>query len=71
MFTGRKPYISDDLTHLFMAKLDHDPRPPSVFNPEIPTELEKIITKAMQKNPKNRYSNIAEMISDINLFLAT
>jgi tetratricopeptide (TPR) repeat protein len=71
MFTGRKPYISDDLTHLFMAKLDHDPRPPSVFNPKIPTELEKIITKAMQKNPKNRYSNIAEMISDINLFLAT
>jgi hypothetical protein len=71
MFTGRKPYISEDLTHLFMAKLDHDPRPPSVFNPEIPTELEKIITKAMQKNPKNRYSNIAEMISDINLFLAT
>jgi len=71
MFTGRKPYISEDLTHLFMAKLDHDPRPPSVLNPEIPAELEKIITKAMQKNPKNRYFNIAEMISDINLFLAT
>lgn len=71
MFTGRKPYLSDDLTHLFMAKLDHDPRPPSALNKSIPDDLEKIILKAMQKNPKNRYITMAEMISDINLFLAT
>ena len=71
MFTGRKPYISEDLTHLFMAKLDHDPRPATSLNPQISAELDKIITKAMQKNPRNRYSNISEMISDINLFLAT
>jgi|GEM_PF-4805098 len=71
MFTGRKPYISKDITELFMAKLDRTPRPPSQINRDIPEELDRIIVKTIQRNPNSRYQNMNEIISDINLFLAT
>ncbi len=70
MFTRRRPYVEKDLTELFMAKLDHDPRPPGEINPDLPPDLEKIITRCMSKNPSFRYNNMKEIISDINLFLA-
>ncbi|MBN2136015.1 MAG: protein kinase [Acidobacteria bacterium] len=71
MFTGRKPYVVNDLTELFMVKLDRTPRLPTEFNPSIPVELEQIIMKSLMRNPDERYKDMSELISDINLFVAT
>ena len=34
--------------------------PPSWFNPEIPTEVDEVILKALKKNPNDRYASASE-----------
>ncbi len=46
-----------------------DPKPPRRFNKAIPTELETIILKAMEKNPADRYGTAKELAEDLQHFL--
>jgi serine/threonine protein kinase len=46
-----------------------DPRPPRRFNKAIPTELETIVLKAMEKNPADRYSTAKKLAEDLQHFL--
>src|SRR5207248_743062 len=40
--------------------------PPSRFNPECPPELDRIVLKALAKNPDERYRAARELYRDIN-----
>lgn len=42
---------------------------PRQFNPNLPDEIERIILKAMEIDPLNRYQNASEMRNDIEKFL--
>ena len=37
---------------------------------KIPTGLDAVVSKAMRQNPQDRYSNVSEIISDIQLYLS-
>ena len=43
--------------------------PPSSMNPNVPDELENIILKALQFEPKNRYQSAIEIKKDLEKFL--
>ncbi len=61
LVTGRKPYTADTpLAVLIKHMADPLPRPGEVF-PGISEELEKVILKALAKDPANRYQSMAEM----------
>jgi WD40 repeat protein/serine/threonine protein kinase len=47
-----------------------EPRPPRRWNKAIPTELETIVLKAMEKNPAERYATAADLAEDLRCFLA-
>jgi serine/threonine-protein kinase len=51
--------------HLARSK----PRPPSEVKPGLPTELEKIIQKAMARLPRDRHHSAQELASDLDHFL--
>ncbi len=46
-----------------------DPRPPRRLNKSIPTELETIVLKAMEKNPADRYATAQALADDLRRFL--
>jgi serine/threonine protein kinase/Tfp pilus assembly protein PilF len=67
MSTGKKPFTGSNSLMTLDAVLHQKPVPPRDLNPKIPTELEGIIGKAMEKDRQHRYQSAAEMKSDLVL----
>lgn len=65
MLTGRQPFTGDTITDTFASILTRDPIPPSRYFAEIPTDLERIILKTLQKSLSSRYKNSDELASDL------
>lgn len=42
---------------------------PSSLNPAVPIELEAVVTRALQRDPEQRYQNAAEMLLDLDTYL--
>lgn len=61
MVTGRKPYTADTpLAVLFKHASEPLPRPKQ-FVPDLPDGVERILLKALAKNPADRYQSMAEI----------
>ena len=59
--TGQKPFTGETLYDLMHAHLETPPRPPRALRPELPIALERVILKALEKRPDERYATAAEM----------
>lgn len=58
--TGRLPFEGKTHYALMHAHVQENPPPPRKFRTEIPRELEKLILKAIAKDPDRRFQTIAE-----------
>ena len=67
VFTGRLPFIADSPMAIIFAHVKSAPPRPSELNSSIPSTLEKIILKALEKEPGNRYQNVSELIEALEL----
>jgi len=55
MLTGRVPFDGDTPVAIAMQHIHDAPIPPSQINPSIPSSLEKIILRCLEKVPEQRY----------------
>ena len=69
MLTKQKPFQAQDINKLLQQIATKNPKPISEICPNIPASLVKIVSKAMQKNPADRYPSAAAMSADISKFL--
>jgi serine/threonine-protein kinase len=68
MLTRRTPFERPGETHLFslMSRIARDPyQPVTQLDPEIPPAFDRVLARALAKNPNERYSRAGEMAKDL------
>ena len=69
MLTGKVPFDADTPVSVALKQVQEEPVDPMNYNPNIPISVNRIILKAMQKDPNFRYQNATEMLKDLSLAL--
>ena len=61
MLTGRVPFVGDTPVSVAMQHINATPPPITDFNPNVPSSVIAVVTKALEKSPKKRYQSAREM----------
>jgi eukaryotic-like serine/threonine-protein kinase len=65
MLTGRVPFVGPNPLAVMNERVLNEPKPPHELNPEISPELEEIIFRALERDPRHRYATANEMEWDL------
>jgi serine/threonine protein kinase len=71
MITGQMLYLEEDMKRLLDIVRRADIRRPSAVRKGVPPMLEKIVMRALAKQPADRYQSGADFASDLERFLHT
>jgi serine/threonine-protein kinase len=65
MLTGEVPFHGPNAFVIMNDRLLNNFMPPRELNPEISPELQEVIYRALERDPKNRYANAHEFAGDL------
>jgi len=65
MLTGQVPFTGPNPFAVMNDRLLNQPVPPSSLNPAITPEMQEILYRAMEREPKNRYASAREFAHDL------
>ncbi len=65
MVTGKVPFDADTPVSIALKHMQEEPVPPIEKNPNLPEALNKIILKALKKDPMLRYQTATELLQDL------
>ncbi|MGA2807988.1 MAG: serine/threonine-protein kinase [Terracidiphilus sp.] len=65
MLTGHVPFSGPNPLAVMNERVLNDPKPARRLNPEISPELQEILYRALERDPRHRYSTAAEMAWDL------
>lgn len=65
MLTGQAPFQGPNPFAIMNDRLLNNPIPPCELDPSISPQLQEVIYRAIERDPKNRYPNAREMAHDL------
>jgi len=65
MLTGRQPFTGATPMEVMNDRLLNYPTPPSVLDPAISPQLQEVIYRALERDPKNRYARARDFAHDL------
>lgn len=66
MLTGKVPFQGPNAFAIMNDRLLNNPIPPREIDPTVPPELQEIIYRALERDPKNRYATAREFAWDLS-----
>jgi pimeloyl-ACP methyl ester carboxylesterase len=63
--TGRRAFAGESPAVIYAEILGHTPPAPTLINPQVPPELDRVITKALEKERELRYQSVADLRADL------
>jgi serine/threonine-protein kinase len=65
MISGQLPFKGEHDQSIMYSILNEEPGPITHLNSDIPTAIEQIVGKALEKTPDERYQHIEELLEDL------
>jgi TolB-like protein/tetratricopeptide (TPR) repeat protein/tRNA A-37 threonylcarbamoyl transferase component Bud32 len=65
MLTGRAPFKGEAELALLYSITNQDPETVTVLRPEVPLELERVVMRALEKDPKKRAFSMGEVVESL------
>ena len=65
MATGKLPFEGEHDAAILYSIVNEAPIPTTTLNPNIDEELNRIISKALEKNVKDRYQHADDLLADL------
>jgi len=65
MLTGAVPFSGPNPLAVMNERVLHDPKPARDLRPEIPAEIDEILSRALVRDPRFRYATATEMAWDL------
>ena len=69
LFTGKQPFAGDSFREIFKAVLEKEPLPMSEYASNVPLELERIVSRLLNKNRELRYQHADDLRADLRYTL--
>ena len=69
MFSGQLPFKGEHDQAVVYSILNEQPKPVTKLQEEIPIAIEQIVSKALEKNPDERYQQIEDLTEDLRSIL--
>ncbi|HEY4184137.1 MAG TPA: serine/threonine-protein kinase [Polyangia bacterium] len=71
MLTGRVLFRAQNNLQRKLELLAERSLPPSAWNPDVPPAVDEIVRRAVERDPDARYSSAADMLVDVENYLAS
>ena len=65
MLTGQPPFCGPNPLAVMNERVLADPKPARDLNPKITPQLQEILCRAMERDPRHRYATASEMVWDL------
>jgi len=69
LLAGQLPFRGAHEAAVMYEVINIDPQPLSVVNPEVPSALEQIVRKCLEKDQEGRYQSASELAADLKNFI--
>jgi serine/threonine protein kinase len=69
MLTGHLPFRAEHEAAMMYSIVNEDPESVLQYRPELSAELDRIIRRALEKDPEDRYQSAADMVSELRKVL--
>jgi serine/threonine-protein kinase len=65
MLTGRMPFRGEHEAAMMYTILNEAPEPVSKYNPDVSADIDRIIERALEKDPADRYQHVDDLVSEL------
>ena len=67
LFSGTPPFVSESAHKLFLAHMSETPRRVTVTRPDVPTAIDHLIARCLEKDPARRPGSAQELVEALSM----